>query len=439
MRIAALMAIVVVASATGCPGFEAQKDQAQDQKDARRKDQKPNETALGPGPRYPQGEACRDRPVRKIAILDAVRASTVRIESESVSGSGFVLASPRGELLVVTSAHFGDDEERIRAFVTTASGETLEVGLEMAMDDPRSNLAILHAPRMADAPTGLRVNAAGARLNQDVVALSYRAAGAAANLSFEPARISALGLSFEGGSYLQTATDIDPGDDGGPVVDACGAVVGMAVAVHSDTRRLGLIVPAERVLALHDRYVAPAENPGTRIRSRTAMLEQSLKQQRGDVASEVFSRQFLRENVWGDFIAALQQAKTQEERYAGEMRKAGMVYADEPFEKRAQFLSGLLPRAQYTAWYVGQAIDLHLMTKYAGLRRCLAASALLPGVFGGMTSLQVMDVIKESEAVAVARVQIASRRGTKVYDFQWKLESGDWHIARLTCVSGCHK
>ena len=48
-------------------------------------------------------------------------------------------------------------------------------------------------------------------------------------------------------------------------------------------------------------------------------------------------------------------------------------------------------------------------------------------------------MIKDSEASAVARVQVVIGRATKVYDFQWKLESGDWHIARLTCLSGCRR
>lgn len=198
-------------------------------------------------------------------------------------------------------------------------------------------------------------------------------------------------------------------------------------------------MPGADVLALYDRYVAPRDPPSSRIRTRTAMLAQSLKLQKGDDASEVFSRQFLRENVWGDFLKFLHQAKTQEERYAAEMRKAGMVYADEPFEKRAQFLSGLLPHDRFVAWYVGQAIELRMMSKYEGLHRYLAMSALFPNVFRAMTSLQVVDVIKESESAAVARTQIVSQRVTKLYDFQWKLESGDWHIAKLTCVSGCQR
>ena len=153
----------------------------------------------------------------------------------------------------------------------------------------------------------------------------------------------------------------------------------------------------------------------------------------------MFSRQFLRENVWGDFLEVLRQAKAQEERYAAEMRKAGMVYADEPFEKRAQFLSGLLTRAQHAAWYVGEAMAHDGMKKYDALYRYFARSALLPSVLGAVTSLQVVDVIKDSEASAVARVQVVIGRATKVYDFQWKLESGDWHIARLTCLSGCRR
>ncbi|HEX7838349.1 MAG TPA: serine protease [Kofleriaceae bacterium] len=432
------MAIVaVVANAAGCPGLEVRYKQDQDQSQG----QKQNQDTGGVGPHYLHGEACRDRPLRKVTVKDAVSPNIVRIATESGSGTGFVLASPKGELLVVTNAHVVGDEERISAVLATSSGERIEVpGLEVALDDPSHDLVILRAARTPGAPKGLYLNPAGVRLNQDVVALGYpAAAGATANLSFESGKISALAREVEGRTYLQTNVSINPGNTGGPVVDACGAVVGVITSIYSDARRVSLIVPGAHVLALHDRYLAPREIPSTRIRARTAMLENSIKLQKADDASEIFSRQFLRENVWGGFLQFLQRAKAQEERYAAEMRKTGMVYADEPFEKRAQFLSGLLPHDQFVAWYVEQAIALHLMSKYEGLHRYLAMSALFPNVFGALTSLRVVDVIKESEASAVARVQVVNKRGTKLYDFQWKLEWNDWHIAKLTCVSGCNR
>lgn len=438
MRIPELIAIVaVVANAAGCPGFEAVSKPDQDQ-DQKQKDQKQN--TLGPGPRYPQGEACRERPLRKISVQEAVNPSVVRIRGEIGSITGFKLASPKGELLFVTDGQFVDDEERFSAVLTTSLGETIEVALEVGMDDPQHKLAILHAPSTPGVSRGVYVNPAGVRMNQDVVALGYpAAAGATTHPSLESRKISAVNREVEGRTYLQTNLGIDPGHDGAPVVDACGAVVGVVVVTYTDAGHSGAIVPAEHVLALHDRYVAPPENPSTRIRTRTAMLEQALKLQKTDDASEVFSHQFLRENVWSDFLEVLRQAKAQEERYAAEMRKAGMVYADEPFEKRAQFLSGLLTRAQYAAWRVGEAMAHEQMKKYPALHRYFARSALLPNILGAVTSLQVVDVIKESEASAVARVQVVSGRATRVYDFQWKLESGDWHIVKLTCLSGCRR
>lgn len=438
MRIPELMAVVaIVANAAGCPGFGVVDKPDQDQK---HKDAKQNQNTLGPGPRYPQGEACRDHPLRKLAVQEAVNASVVRIASETGTGTGFKLASPKGELLIVTDAHVAGDDERITAVLTTSLGESIEVNLEVGMDDPEHKLVILHAPSTPGVSRGLYVNAAGVRMSQDVVALGYPAvAGATASLSFESGKISALNREFEGRTYLQTSIGLRPGNDGGPVVDACGAVVGVVVVVYTDAGPSSLIVPGTAVLALHDRYTAPPGNPSARIRSRTTVLEQALKLQKGDSASEVFSRQFLRENVWGDFLEVLRQARAQEERYAAEMRKAGMVYADEPFEKRAQFLSGLLTRTQYAAWYAGEAMARSEMKKYEALYRYFPRSALLANVFGALTSLQVVDVIKESEASAVARVQVVSGRVAKVYDFQWKLESGDWHIARLTCVSGCRR
>lgn len=438
MRIPQMIAIfAVVANAAGCPGLDVRDNPDQGQKP---KDLKQSQSPAGPGPRYPQGAACRDRPLRKIAVQEAVNPSVVRIVGETASGTGFRLASPRGELLIVTDAHVAGDDERLRAVLTTSLGESIEVGLEVAMDDPQHKLALLHAPTPPGVPRGLHVNPSGVRVRQDVAALGFPpAAGAAASLSFQSRTISAVSREVEGRTYLQTSVNIDPGNDGGPVVDACGAVVGVVAVVYTDAGRISVVVPGEHVLALHDRYVAAPENPAARIRTRTAQLEQSLRLQRADDAAEVFSRQYLREFVWGDFLEVLRQAKAQEERYAAEMRKAGMVYADESFEKRAQFLSGLLTRPQYLAWSMGEAMAHDGMRKYEALYRHFARSPLLASTLGPVTGLQVVDVIKEAEASAVARVQVVNGRATKVYDFQWKLESGDWHIARLTCVSGCRR
>jgi len=441
VRISELMAsVAVVVSATGCPGLDIRDKPSQEKNQDKGQPEYERNTA-GSGPRYLHGEVCRDRTLRQLMVKEVVSPNIVGISTESGSGTGFVLASPKGELLVVTNAQVIGYEDRISVFLPTPSGESAEVaGFEVAQDDPRTGLVILRATRTPGAPKGLYLNSAGVRLNQDVVTLGYPAvAGSTTNLSFESGKIAALAREVEGRAYLQTNININPGTNGGPVVDACGAVVGVISTIYTDGRRTNLIVPGAAVLALHDRYIAPREISSVRIRARTATLEQAIKKQKGDDASEVFSRQFLRENVWGGFLQFLQQAKSQEERYAAEMRKAGMVYADEPFEKRAQFLSGLLPHDQFVAWYVGQAISLHLMSKYEGLYRYLAMSALIPNVFGTLTSLQVVDVINESEASAVARVQVVNPRGTKLYDFQWKLESNDWHIAKLTCVSGCRR
>lgn len=438
MRIPQVIAtLAVVTTAAGCPGFDVRDKQSQDQKP---KDLKPSQSAGGPGPQYPQGAGCRDRPLRKIAVQEAVNPSVVRILGETGSGTGFKLASPKSELLIVTDAHIAGDDERLRAVVTTSAGESIEVGLEVAMDDPQHKLTLLHAPSIPGVTRGLSVNPAGVHLNQDVATLGFPpAVGATASLALASSKISAVNREVEGRAYLQTGVAIDPSYDGGPVVDACGAVVGVVVVAYTDAGRLSLVVPGEHILALHDRYVAAPENPATRIRTRTATLERSLRLHSSDAAAEVFSRQYLRDYVWGDFLEALRQAKAQEERYAAEMRKAGMVYADEPFEKRAQFLSGLLTRPQYLAWSMAEAMAHEGMKKYEALYRHLARSPLLTNALGPVTSLQIVDVIKEAEASAVARVQVVSGRVTKIYDFQWKLESGDWHIARLTCVSGCRR
>lgn len=49
----------------------------QDQKPNQNQGQKPNPNQMGAGPRYPHGEACRERIVSKITVQEAVRSNIV--------------------------------------------------------------------------------------------------------------------------------------------------------------------------------------------------------------------------------------------------------------------------------------------------------------------------------------------------------------------------
>lgn len=164
------------------------------------------------------------------AAVDALaRASTVKVEGNACDtiqdGSGFVVAPD----LVVTNAHVVAGEPRTA--VITPNGSRL--GARVVAFDPRRDIAVLSVAGLGLTPLKIGQRDVGA------IGAVYGHPGGGP-LVTSPARIedriTAVGRDIYGEQQTERdvfvlASDIHPGDSGGPLIDDQGQVIGVAFAI----------------------------------------------------------------------------------------------------------------------------------------------------------------------------------------------------------------
>jgi serine protease Do len=153
-------------------------------------------------------------------------------------GSGFVLSDGR----VVSNLHvvYGAAWVEIRNKDGHLLGTVAEADALSALTD----LVVL--PKLSNPPGGLELSDVEPEQGQPVVVI-----GSPQGLDNTVSDGIVSGRRvIEGEEVIQITAPISPGSSGGPVLDADGAVVGVAVAFFTDGQNLNFAVPARNVLAL---------------------------------------------------------------------------------------------------------------------------------------------------------------------------------------------
>ena len=180
-----------------------------------------------------------------IGVVDRAGPAVVSLEIKarrgSGAGSGFAV-TPDG--YVMTNSHVVQNTRQIR--VRAPSGETVE-GQVMG-DDPATDLAVV---RVDPSALGGHLPIDGGlapRVGQLAVAIGNP-------LGFESTVstgvISALGRSLRGrggrliDGVIQHTAPLNPGNSGGPLLDANGRVLGVNTAIISNSQGLGFAVAVE--------------------------------------------------------------------------------------------------------------------------------------------------------------------------------------------------
>jgi S1-C subfamily serine protease len=201
------------------------------------------------------------------ATVDAVKKATVfiRVEGDGISssGSGFVIAADGKSILVATNHHV---VARVSAAATPPgakppvvtvvfdSGQKGErvVAAEIAAIDPEEDLAVLRVPAFPNPPKPIAYsNAPRLAETMPVYSFGFPFGDALATGKGSPAitvgkaSISSLRNGDDGGlEVIQIDGNLNPGNSGGPVVDARGQLVGVAMATIRDGQGIGLVIPS---------------------------------------------------------------------------------------------------------------------------------------------------------------------------------------------------
>lgn len=176
------------------------------------------------------------------------RASVVKIVGRGcggiVDGSGFVV----GSNIVVTNAHViaGID----RQFVTDSDGTHSAVAVWF---DPDLDIAILRVSNLAGSPLPLRRDLVTNKTA--AVVLGYPGGGSfTANPASVLDQFTATGRDIYGrGStdraVYELAADVEPGNSGGPLVNAAGEVIGVIFARSTSYQNVGYALTMDKVIS----------------------------------------------------------------------------------------------------------------------------------------------------------------------------------------------
>lgn len=171
-----------------------------------------------------------------------IKGAVVTVVAGDRVGTGFIV-NPDG--YVVTNQHVVRDTPKVS--VKLSSGEALAA--QVTTTSQAHDLALLKADRN-HLPTVQFGSSAKLEQGEDVAAI-----GAPLGLenSLTKGVVSSPNRKIDGRTFVQIDAALNPGNSGGPVIDANGLVIGVATEVAKKAQGVGLAVPSDEVMAFLDK------------------------------------------------------------------------------------------------------------------------------------------------------------------------------------------
>lgn len=172
-----------------------------------------------------------------VATAERVTESVLTIISTTGRGSAWVAAVEDGRSLLVTNNHVVGREARPGSVVTVVRGELRTEGEVLQIDEER-DLAVV---AMEEVLPSLDMADELPRVGEPILVVG-------SPLGLERSVVTGIVSAFRE-EHIQISAPLNPGNSGGPVVNANGEVIGMAVLKVGDdqTQAIGLAIPIAEV------------------------------------------------------------------------------------------------------------------------------------------------------------------------------------------------
>jgi S1-C subfamily serine protease len=193
--------------------------------------------------------------------------ATLRYDDETASGTGFFVDSRDG--LVLTNNHVIRDATSVTVTIP-ATNQTYQARIVGA--DVSTDVAVLRITPLAGTVSAPLGDSATVAVGSTVVAIGNRAGagGAPARAAGVISGVSRTIQAADGSSgftetlhgVLQTTARIQPGDSGGPLADAEGAVIGVDTAAGTGGDQAGYAIPINAAMSAERQITLGHASPG---------------------------------------------------------------------------------------------------------------------------------------------------------------------------------